>query len=169
MIPAELGEKEVQTAVQLVEALSMSWDPNEYHDTYQERVLELIEAKRTGATFEKGEPPPKATKVLDLMAALQASVETAKSDRQQVGAEEEASQRGRPPTHIKEAAEKRRTRTTKKTEEKPPKPSELKELSKTELYQRASDANIPGRSSMSRDELIKALSGRGGRRKARVS
>ncbi|MFE4958792.1 Ku protein [Streptomyces sp. NPDC056653] len=84
-------------------------------------------------------------------------------------AEEEASQRGRPPTHIKEAAEKRRTRTTKKTEEKPPKPSELKELSKTELYQRASDANIPGRSSMSRDELIKALSGRGGRRKAKVT
>ncbi|MFE1315476.1 Ku protein [Streptomyces sp. NPDC058755] len=166
---AELAEKEVQTAVQLVEALSMDWDPHEYHDTYQERVLELIEAKRTGATVEKGEPPPKTTKVIDLMAALQASVETAKSRRKHVGAQEEAPRRGRPPTHIKEAAEKRRARTAKKAEEKPPKPSELKELSKTELYQRASDANIPGRSSMSRDELIKALSGKGGRRKAEVS
>ncbi|WP_031479604.1 non-homologous end joining protein Ku [Streptomyces bicolor] len=164
----QVAEKELQTAVQLVEALSIDWNPEEYHDTYQEKVLQLVEAKRTGQTVEKGEPPPKTTKVVDLMAALQASVETAKS-RRKPGEEEEAPRRGRPPTHIKEAAEKRRARTTKKTEEKPPKPSELKELSKTELYQRASDANIPGRSSMSRDELIKALSGKGGRRKAKVS
>ncbi|MPY53749.1 non-homologous end joining protein Ku [Streptomyces acidicola] len=165
----QVAEKELQTAVQLIEALSIDWMPEEYHDTYQEKVLELVEAKRTGQTVEKGEPPPQTTKVVDLMSALQASVETAKSRRKHVGAEEEATRRGRPPTHIKEAAEKRRTRTAKKTEEKPPKPSELKELSKTELYQRASDANIPGRSSMSRDELIKALSGKGGRRKAKVS
>ncbi|OXY97383.1 Ku protein [Streptomyces diastatochromogenes] len=167
---AELAEREVQTAVQLVEALSMDWDPHEYHDTYQERVLEMIEAKRTGATVEKGEPPPTTTKVVDLMAALQASVESAKGRRKQADAEEEeATRRSRPPTHIKEAAEKRRARAAIKSEEKLPKPSELKGLSKTELYQRASDANIPGRSSMSRDELIKALSSKSGRRKATVS
>ncbi|MGP3979707.1 non-homologous end joining protein Ku [Streptomyces sp. KR80] len=168
----QVSDKELQTAVQLVEALSMDWDPEEYHDTYQERVMQLVEAKRTGETFEKGEPPPSSTNVIDLMDALQASVDKARGGKE-AGAKKEKKEKAgaeRKPTQLTEAAEKRRgARTTKKTEKKPSKAAELEGLSKTELYQRASEAGIPGRSSMSRDELIKALTAKPARRKAHAS
>jgi DNA end-binding protein Ku len=166
---ADLAERELETAVQLVEALSIDWQPEEYHDTYQERIRELIEAKRTGATVEKAAPPPRSTNVIDLMDALQASVEKARArgeggateeEKEEEEKKEEKREGMRPPTELKEAAKKRGARG---------RASELEGLSKSELYQRASEANIPGRSSMSRDELIEALSGKAGRRRARAS
>ncbi|MFP3987939.1 Ku protein [Streptomyces sp. E11-3] len=165
----EVTEPELRTAIQLVEALSMDWDPEEYHDTYQERVLRLVEAKRTGETLDKAVPPPQSTNVIDLMGALEASVSRAKAARgeePQEATEEKASLR--PPTKIKDAAAKRRA--GKKTEKPAPRASDLESLSKTELYHRAADAEIPGRSSMSREELIKALSHKGGKqRRGKVS
>ena len=62
--------------------------------------------------------------------------------------------------------------SAKKTAPQAATATELDGLSKAELYQRASDANLPGRSSMSREELLKALSarqGRQGRQRAKVS
>ncbi len=78
-------KKELDTAVQLIDALSVDWDPDEYHDTYQEKVQQLVEAKRTGETVEKAEPAPKATNVIDLREALQASVDRAKGGKQKSG------------------------------------------------------------------------------------
>jgi DNA end-binding protein Ku len=173
----QITDRELQTAVQLVEALSIDWDPQEYHDTYQERVLQLVEAKRTGETLEKGEPPPRSTNVIDLMDALQASVARARGGKE-TEAEKQAAPPGRKPTRLQDAAEKRRTgrgakkavkKAVKGAERKLSTAAELDELSKSELYRRASEADIPGRSSMGREELIKALSGGGGRRTARVS
>ena len=43
-----LEAKERELAVKLVETLSGRFDPEAYHDQYQERVHELIEAKRAG-------------------------------------------------------------------------------------------------------------------------
>ncbi|MCM2578603.1 non-homologous end joining protein Ku [Streptomyces meridianus] len=173
----DVSDKELQTAVQLIEALSMDWDPEEFHDTYRDRVMELVEAKRTGETFEKGEPPPRSTNVIDLMDALQASVDQAKGSRGAKGGakkqEEQADKEeapARPPTRLKDAGHKRRTpAASQKTDKKAAKASELEGLSKTELYHRAADAGVHGRSTMSRDELIKALSGPVGRRRARAS
>ncbi|MFI1840223.1 hypothetical protein [Streptomyces olivaceoviridis] len=42
---------------------------------------------------------------------------------------------------------------------------ELQKLSKAELYQRATEQDVPGRSKMSREELIDALASSGRRRK----
>ncbi|GAA0557538.1 MULTISPECIES: Ku protein [Streptomyces] len=163
----QVADKELQTAVQLVEALSTEWDPEEYHDIYQERVMRLVEAKRAGETIEKSEPPPRSTNVIDLMDVLQASVDKAKGKRE-AGAEED--QVARKPTQLEEAAEKSRAgRAAKKAAKKPSKASDLEGLSKTELYHRASEAGIPGRSSMSREDLIKALTGKAGRRRATAS
>ncbi|MER5781731.1 Ku protein [Streptomyces mobaraensis] len=170
---AKVAERELATAVQLVEALSVDWDPETYHDTYQEKVLELVQAKRAGGTVEKSEPAPRSTNVIDLMGALQASIDKAKSGGGKAAeAAEEAELR--PPVQLKDAAEKRRTRQAAKKGAKKSATAELEGLSKTELYQRATDAGIPGRSSMSREELVKALASHaaepsGGRRKKRVS
>ncbi len=43
----------------------------------------------------------------------------------------------------------------------PPRPSSLDDLSRDELYARAQEANIPGRSDMSKEQLIAALRSRG--------
>ncbi|MEU0256192.1 Ku protein [Streptomyces sp. NPDC006184] len=37
--------KQLDMALQLVDALSSDWEPSRYHDTYQEKVRELVEAK----------------------------------------------------------------------------------------------------------------------------
>ena len=61
------------SAQQLIDALSMEWKPEEFHDTFQQQVAKLIEAKRTGETVETAEPPAKATNAVDLMDALRSS------------------------------------------------------------------------------------------------
>jgi DNA end-binding protein Ku len=78
-----LAEQELKTAHQLIDALSIDWDPQEYRDTYQEKVAELLQAKSAGGEVEKGAPPPKSTDVLDLMNALQTSVEQSKKQSKQ--------------------------------------------------------------------------------------
>jgi DNA end-binding protein Ku len=47
-----LEAKERELAVKLIETLSGQFDPTVYHDQYQERVHELIEAKRKGKKLE---------------------------------------------------------------------------------------------------------------------
>jgi DNA end-binding protein Ku len=68
--------KELRLASQIIESLASDWDPKRYHDTYVEQMRDLIERKAKGEeiTVEEEEAEPRA-KVLDLMAALQASVE----------------------------------------------------------------------------------------------
>ena len=76
----ETSKREVDMAKQLIESLSSDWEPAKYHDTYRERVLELIEQKAQGkeiAVQPVEEPQP----VPDLMAALEASVKAARQEK----------------------------------------------------------------------------------------
>jgi DNA end-binding protein Ku len=76
----ETSKREVDMAKQLIESLSSEWEPGKYHDTYRERVLELIEQKAQGkeiAVQPVEEPQP----VPDLMAALEASVKAARQEK----------------------------------------------------------------------------------------
>jgi DNA end-binding protein Ku len=78
----QLNEREVAMAVQLVESLSADFEPEKYRDTYREQVLDLIERKAAGEVVAA--PAPVAaedSKVVDLLAALEASVEAAKASR----------------------------------------------------------------------------------------
>jgi DNA end-binding protein Ku len=78
----ELSEKELVMARQLVESLSDEFDADKYEDTYRNRVLELIERKAAGDTETLAAPAePSSDKVVDLMAALEASVAAAKESR----------------------------------------------------------------------------------------
>jgi DNA end-binding protein Ku len=79
----KVNDKEVAMAEQLIESLSAEFDPSRFEDTHRNRVLELIEAKASGATEIFTAPEPVAAdKVIDLMAALEASVAAAKESRQ---------------------------------------------------------------------------------------
>ena len=154
--------KELDMALRLVDALSGDWEPARYRDTYQERVRELVRAKAEGEEVTVAEEAPEATNVVDLMEVLRGSLEQAKDS----GGRRAASRSGSP------GGKRAASRSGKTDAERPAEPrkkatapsrSELREMSKAELYQRATEQDVAGRSKMSRQELVDALSAGGGR------
>ncbi|MGA4845272.1 Ku protein [Streptomyces sp. G5(2025)] len=123
----KVTSRELKTARQLIDALTVDWHPEDYHDTFEERVKELVEAKREGKEIVGEAGPPEATNVIDLMSALKQSVERNRA-KGGTGQPQEREQR-----------------------------EDVSGLTKSELYRRATEAKIPGRSKMTREQLIKAL------------
>ena len=70
----ELKDAEVKVAHQLVEALAADFDPRKYHDTFEENVKQLIQARLEGKEVGAAEKPRKLAPVVDLMAALKESL-----------------------------------------------------------------------------------------------
>ena len=77
----EAGKREVKMAEQLIESLATDFDPDRYRDTYRERVLELIERKAEGHEVAIQAAPEAPAEVPDLMAALEASIASAKKPK----------------------------------------------------------------------------------------
>jgi DNA end-binding protein Ku len=73
----EVSEKELAMAEMLIEQLTTPFDPGKYHDDYREQLMQLIETKMKGEEFKVAPEAPQ-TNVVDLMAALQASLEAVK-------------------------------------------------------------------------------------------
>jgi DNA end-binding protein Ku len=72
------SDRELAMANQLIESLASDFEPGKYRDEYRERVLDLIERKAQGETIVIEEPAAEPEKVPDLMAALEASIASAK-------------------------------------------------------------------------------------------
>ena len=70
----ELKEAELKVAHQLIEALADEFDPKKYHDTFQENLKKLIQAKLEGGEVAEVEKPRKLAPVVDLMSALKESL-----------------------------------------------------------------------------------------------
>lgn len=87
--------QEVDLAERLVEGLATDFDPSKYHDDYQGRLKQMIEAKREGQEIQEQVPKRRAP-VIDLMQALQKSLgelprkPASKASESQPGDEEEA-------------------------------------------------------------------------------
>jgi DNA end-binding protein Ku len=77
----EIQDRELKIARQLIESLSTEFEPENYRDEYRERVLELIEQKAEGKQIVTQPATEEPTKVVDLMAALEASLAQAKADK----------------------------------------------------------------------------------------
>ena len=77
----DVSAKEVSMAEALVESLTAPFEPEKYRDEYREQVLALIDKKAGGEEFELPAVEREAPKVVDLMAALEASVQAAKEAR----------------------------------------------------------------------------------------
>jgi DNA end-binding protein Ku len=80
----ETNKREVDMAKQLIDSLSAEFDPSKYKDTYRERVLELIQRKAEGKEIAV-QPTEEPQQVPDLMAALEASVNAARQNRETGG------------------------------------------------------------------------------------
>ncbi|WP_026877302.1 Ku protein [Jiangella gansuensis] len=130
------GRKQLDMAVDLIDAMTERWQPEAYRDTYTERVKELVEAKREGKEVVV-ESEPAATEVTDLLTALQQSVEAAKKGRKGGG-----SRAGR------KSGSKLKTRVD---------PDQLAKAPKKDLDKLARELDISGRSSMTKDELAAAI------------
>ena len=78
----ELRPQELRMAASLVESMATDFEPDEFEDDYAAALRELVEAKLEGV-----EPPAvqateeSATDVVDLLSALQASVDRARTAR----------------------------------------------------------------------------------------
>jgi DNA end-binding protein Ku len=86
--PVKISDKELELSASLVESFSADFDPDQFVDEYQQELRTLIDAKLekgdaldTSETFgEKGEKDA-GGEVIDLMAALKASVERSRAAR----------------------------------------------------------------------------------------
>lgn len=91
----KINDKELQMSASLVESMSEDFDPDEFHDDYQEQLRQLIDAKLEGGEeVEVTEAEEKSSgeedaEVLDLVAALRRSV-AEREEKSEKAAESEA-------------------------------------------------------------------------------
>lgn len=126
---ARVSKEELRMAEQLIDNFAGDFEPTKYKDTYRDALCDVIRAKRKGAQVHHAAEPEEAAPP-DLLEALRASIAAAGG----------GNGRSRGLSRRNGAG------------------GDLSSLSKTELEKRAKQAKIPGRSKMSKDELVKALS-----------
>lgn len=82
--PAREGIRpaELKMAIQLVENLSATWEPDKYTDEYVENLMRIIQAKVKGRKPKLiGRETPRQAEVVDLMERLRASLERKEEGR----------------------------------------------------------------------------------------
>lgn len=85
-------------AESLIEALAGDFDPTQYRDEYREALRELIEARVQGREVVAPAAPEGEAAVVDLMAALRASVDAAKKARADAAGDDPAAATADGPT-----------------------------------------------------------------------
>jgi DNA end-binding protein Ku len=105
-VPAEdkVTEKELDTAIMLIDQLTTEFKPEKYTDDYRTALLELIESKRTGQETVTAKEKEPVTNVTDLMAALQASIDRTKPEKAETVKKKEPAKRKRTVTKVKKQA-----------------------------------------------------------------
>ena len=109
----EFSEAEMAMANQLIESLSGEFEPDKYEDTYRLAVMELLERKASG-DLTVAELPAAADddSVVDLLAALEASVAAAKDSRKRHPSKKKPVKKA-----VKKATAKKATRKKAKDDE----------------------------------------------------
>ena len=78
----QVSDAEVTMAQSFIDALSGEFKPEEYTDAYREALEALVQSKAEGTPLPEEPEAPKEAEVVDLVAALRASVEAAKKRRE---------------------------------------------------------------------------------------
>jgi DNA end-binding protein Ku len=103
----DVSAKEITMAESLVESLTADFEPAKYHDEYREQVMALIRMKADGEEFEMPEVAAEKPKVIDIMAALEASVKAAKDARSRHPSEQHSAKQKSTKSASKTAAKPR--------------------------------------------------------------
>lgn len=78
---ADVADRELKAARQLIDSLTTDFEADKYRDTYRERVLDIVERKAEGEEIVVRPAAKEEAQVIDLMAALEASLEEAGKDK----------------------------------------------------------------------------------------
>jgi DNA end-binding protein Ku len=130
-----VADREVAMAEQLIESLTTEFDPTAYRDEHRERVLAFLASKAEGEQVQIAPAERETGNVVDLVAALEQSLARARGD------DDGPSEREPAPEPRDDPADGRG----------------YEDMTRDELYDLAKDREIPGRSSLSKSELIAAL------------
>ena len=108
-------DRELAIAKQLVESLAGDFEPDKYHDTYREAVLEMIEKKAAGEEIAIQPEAEEAAPVPDLMWALKASPgRRARAHRRDADAAEPSPSASAPPRRSPRAKAKSAPRSSRR-------------------------------------------------------
>ena len=130
-------DRERKMARQLIQQLADDFDPTEFDDEYYKALRKLIRKKIKGEEIIAPEKIEEPERVVDLMEALQASVEAAR--------------RGERPNPPRQSSERPPSGNGRGTRD------DLDALSKRELENQARGLDIRGRSKMDKHELARAI------------
>ncbi|MGE5139955.1 MAG: Ku protein [Rudaea sp.] len=78
---AEVDNRELDMALQLIDQLTEPFKPEDFRDTYREELEKIIAQKVAGKEPTAHGKPPEPTAVPDLMAALRASLERGRQNK----------------------------------------------------------------------------------------
>jgi len=154
-VQASFEDREIEMAKLLIDSMTTAWQPESYRDTYRERVEELIDQKRQGTVVVSEGPRAEPAPVVDLLAALQASVSAARG------------RSGAPVSAVAQRSHKPAGRTDRVRRRA--RAAETGGTSRAELARQAADLGIAGRSKMNREELEHAVAELSGRRRRKAS
>ncbi len=89
----KVSAAEMKMASTLIDMLEKPFEPEEYQDEYREALMQVINAKLEGQEVVESEEAEEPSKVVDLMAALRASVEATKKRQAESKADDEAEEK----------------------------------------------------------------------------
>jgi DNA end-binding protein Ku len=99
---AGLSDRELKMAQQLVEEMSAPWHPEEFKDSFRDKIMELVEQKlqagesKTVKQVEKGEEQAAPSNVIDLTELLQRSLKRGKNGGAKGSGEKDSEDRQSP-------------------------------------------------------------------------
>ncbi len=119
---AKVDGRARKLAEQIVDSLESTWKPERYHDDYEEELRKRIKAKQKGKVEPAADEEEQPAKVIDLMEALQASLDrTAASRGSSKGSRKKATKKNArprpsssPTTRAKSSTGRRTTKRTKR-------------------------------------------------------
>ena len=126
------AREKIEQAAAVIESLAADWEPQRYTDCYRERLMDVVEQKKKGRRVRAPKEPREPKPAPDLMAALQETLDRMGATGRARDRDRAGQQDGR---------------------------GRLERMSRDELYERAQAQSVPGRSRMSKEELIEALGG----------
>ena len=136
--PGDVKPAEVKMATMLVDTLAGDFDPAEFEDDYADAVTALVKTKIEGGDLKRTPTSTKSSgEVVDLLAALQRSVDAAKSGRTGAAPADDADEPPAAEAPAKKAAKTATKTATKKTTKAPAKKPAKKAAAKKTPAKRA--------------------------------
>jgi DNA end-binding protein Ku len=137
----DANARELSIAKKLVDSLTDAWDPSRYQNTYRQRVEELVEQKRAGHAVVHGAEDRPKSNVIDLMSALQASIDRSSKRPTRSAAKASAPSKS---TSMKVSTHREQ--------------QGLDAMTKADLVERAKKLKLDVTTKMTKDDLIRVVS-----------